>query len=158
MRADPHAAADLALLSTCINNATTWETARACANITYKLCLDRIEGHVAHVTQADCNIRERDLWLHLFSLKAMKIEAWTLLKDRQMRAAGDNRVHGHDAFLRFQSAFEQYRQWHCRIETASIGAGNAKMTNEPICQMRVIAEGIVKLRALQVDMTMDIAP
>jgi hypothetical protein len=157
-RHDPVAADDLALISACIDAATSWEAARSCANVTYKPCISRIEGNVSHSAQAGCNNRERDLWLHLLSLEAMKVEAWTLLKDQQMRATGDNRVHAHEGFLRFQTAWEKYLKAQCRMEVAPIGSGNAKMTDEPICQITVIADGILKLRALQSEMSVRLSP
>jgi hypothetical protein len=157
-RRDPDAAHDLALISACIDAATSWESARSCANITYRPCISRIEGNLSHAAQAGCNSRERDLWLHLLSLEAMKIEAWTLLKDQQMRATGDNRVHAHDGFLRFQTAWTEYLQAQCRMEVAPIGTGNAKMTDEPVCQITVIAVGILKLRALQSEMSVRLSP
>jgi hypothetical protein len=157
-RRDPHAANDIALISTCVDAATSWETARDCANVTYQGCIARIDGNVSHAAQAGCNIRERDLWLHLYSLDAIKIEAWTLLKDRQMRAAGDNRVIAHDLFRRFSDAWKDYLAYQCQMEVADYGMGNGKMTDQPICEITVIADGLLKLRAFHVEMSSEPVP
>jgi hypothetical protein len=157
-RRDPHAADDLALISSCIDVATSWETTRDCANVTYQGCIARIDGNVSHAAQADCNIRERDLWMHLYSLDALKIEAWTLLKDRQMRAAGDDRVIAHDLFRRFSDAWKDYLAYQCQMEVADYGTGNGKMTDQPICEITVIADGLLKLRALHTEMSSEPVP
>jgi hypothetical protein len=155
---DPFAAQDIALISTCIDAATSWETGRDCPNITYKVCVGRIYGNVSHAAQAGCNSRERDLWLHLYSLDALQIEAWTVLKDQQMRAVGDNRIHAHDSFQQFDSAWQEYRKVQCQMEVAHYGAGNAKMTDQPICEIRLIADGVLKLRALRAKMSVNMFP
>ncbi len=147
-RKDPDAKTDLALIEGCLAEAETWETARECVNITYKDCVGRIEGNVSRAHQSACNYRELDLWFHLYSLEAMRIEAWTILKDQQVRATGDNPVHAHKTYQRSEETWRKYIASQCDLEMIHWDAGTIRTTSEPHCLMRLVAEHMIRLRKL----------
>lgn len=149
-RRDPHAADDLALISTCIDAATSWETARDCAGMIGKICIERMQTKPSRVDEGRCLWREHDLWQDVYTRDALLKEAWTLQKDLQMHGVKDRRqIDAHATFERMEANWQTYLDTQCDYEMLHWGGGTIVATDRPYCEIALIAERIFWIRGVQ---------
>jgi Lysozyme inhibitor LprI len=149
-RRDPHAADDLALISSCIDVATSWETVRDCVGEIGKICKERMQTEPSRVDEGRCLWRDRDLWQDIYAREALLKETWTLQKDLQMHGVIDRRpIDAHATFERMEANWQTYLEAQCDYEMLHWGGGTIVATDRPYCEIALIAERIFWIRGVQ---------
>jgi hypothetical protein len=146
-RRDEFARVDVEVMVACLDTAGDADAAKECAFLTFDLCVARLDpGQVSHAAEGGCASRELDLWTHLYQLEFAELEAWAILKDASMRAAGDNRISARTTLERSEQAWRDYKDAACAFIETRRGGGTIGMTADPYCQMRHILERLFWLK------------
>jgi hypothetical protein len=89
--------------------------------------------------------RELELWEDLLVIETRRLEAWAVLKDNEIAAAGNREAHAHDTFLAGEEAWKSYRAAQCEFVGEEFAGGTAQSSIEAHCHMDLVVERLFRL-------------